>query len=64
LLQETSTRSKLPRTLDNAGDGISSAFPKGKQNEGPKEESYFIDGRDTKFQIELRDTKFQIELRM
>jgi hypothetical protein len=27
---------------------------KGKQNEGPKKESYFIGGRDTKFQIELR----------
>jgi hypothetical protein len=43
----------LLRALDNAGDGISSAFPKGKQNEGPEEASYFIGGRDTKFQIEL-----------
>jgi hypothetical protein len=41
----------LLRVLDNAGDGILSAFPKGKQNEGPKEESYFIGGRHTKFQI-------------
>ena len=27
------SRNKLLQTLDNAGDGVSSAFPKGKQNE-------------------------------
>jgi len=27
------SRSKLLRALDNKGDGVSSAFPSGKQNE-------------------------------
>jgi hypothetical protein len=38
----------------NAGDGVSPAFQKGKQNEEVKEESQSTHRRDTKFQIELR----------
>ena len=43
--------SKLLRTLDNAGDGVSSAFPKGKQNENLRQRVQFSDRSDTKFQI-------------
>jgi hypothetical protein len=40
----------LLRTLGNAGDGVSSAFPEGKQNEDLKEKLHLTNKRDTRFQ--------------
>ncbi len=39
------SRSKLLRALGNAEDGVSSAFPKGKQNGGGFDILYFTDAR-------------------
>ena len=36
------SRSKLLRALGNEGDGVSPAFPKGKQNREKKERLYLI----------------------
>jgi hypothetical protein len=44
----------LLRTLDNTGDGVLSAFPKGKQNEDLKEVSYSTDRTDTRLATDLR----------
>ena len=45
------SRSKLLRTLGNAGDEVSSAFSESKQNENLKEKLYLTNRRDTRFQV-------------
>jgi hypothetical protein len=40
----------LLRALGNEGDGVSSAFPEGKQNEDLKEKLYLTNRRDTRFE--------------
>jgi len=39
------SRNKLLRALGNAEDGVSSAFPQGKQNEVVFDNLYFTDAR-------------------
>jgi hypothetical protein len=43
----------LLRILDNTGDGVLSALPKGKQNEDLKKVSYSTERRDTKLATDL-----------
>jgi hypothetical protein len=53
-IQGVEGEAKLLRTLDNTGDGVSSAFPKGKQNEALKGALQLTYKRDIVLQTKLK----------